>query len=53
VARARALVGMLREHIAKEDNVLYPMAVRVIRDPAVWAELRRRCDEIGYCALRE
>ena len=46
---ALALVELLREHIGKEDTVLYPMALRVIRDGTEWAELRRRCDAIGYC----
>jgi len=45
---AEALVEMLRAHIAKEDGVLYPLALRVIHASA-WAELRRRCDAIGYC----
>lgn len=46
---ANALSHRLREHIFKEDNVLYPLAFNAIREPAVWAELARRCDEIGYC----
>lgn len=46
---ALALVRTLRDHIAKEDQVLYPMSFGLIRDPAVWDELRRRCDAIGYC----
>jgi hypothetical protein len=49
---AATLIETLRAHIAKEDNVLYPLALRVIRDAAVWAELRRRCDAIGYCCGR-
>lgn len=48
-ATAETLAQLLRAHIAKEDDILYPLALRVIRDPAVWAELRRRCDAIGYC----
>ena len=48
-ATSLELVRKLRDHIAKEDDILYPMAVETITDPAVWAELRRRCDEIGYC----
>lgn len=51
-ATAETLIGMLREHIAKEDGVLYPLALRVLREPAVWAELRARCDAIGYCCSR-
>lgn len=51
-ATAETLIEMLRAHIAKEDGVLYPLALRAIDDPSVWAELRRRCDEIGYCCTR-
>ena len=45
---ARQLVGLLRDHIAKEDHVLYPMAVQAIA-PAEWERMKARCDEIGYC----
>ncbi len=48
-ATAYHLVSMLRDHIAKEDNVLYPMAAQKIADPAVWADFKARCDAIGYC----
>ncbi len=51
-AMAEALVEMLRAHIAKEDGILYPLALHAIREPSVWAELRRRCDAIGYCCSR-
>lgn len=51
-ATAETLIEMLRAHIAKEDGVLYPLALRVIHEPSVWAELRRRCDAIGYCCPR-
>ena len=49
VMAARGLVEMLREHIAKEDNVLYPMAFELLRDERQWTEMRTRCDAIGYC----
>lgn len=49
VNAATALVSGLREHIHKENNVLYPMALGVIREDDVWADMKRRSDEIGYC----
>jgi len=38
-------------HIQKEDNVLYPLALRTIDDPGIWEMMRERCDRIGYCSF--
>lgn len=46
---ASYLVLHLRDHIFKENNILYPTAKDTITDPAVWQELKRKCDLIGYC----
>lgn len=45
------LVFNLRDHIFKEDNILYPAAVEVVTDPAVWERMKAACDEIGYCCF--
>jgi uncharacterized protein len=45
------IVPMLRAHIFKENNVLYPMALQVIDDESVWRQLKAACDEIGYCCF--
>lgn len=45
------LVFNLRDHIFKEDNILYPAAVEVVTDPAVWEQVKLHCDEIGYCCF--
>lgn len=45
------IVPTLREHIAKENNILYPTALQVIDDDAVWQRLKAACDEIGYCCF--
>jgi len=45
------LVFNLRDHIFKEDNILYPAAVEVVTDPAVWERVKLDCDEIGYCCF--
>lgn len=42
------LTQNLEEHIYKEDNILYPMALTVLSDEE-WKEVRRRFDAIGYC----
>lgn len=41
----------LREHILKENTILYPAAFKAINDPNTWVEIRRKCDEIGYCCF--
>ncbi len=41
----------LRDHIFKENNILYPMAVQVILEPEKWADMKLKCDEIGYCCF--
>lgn len=43
------LSGSMREHIFREDNILYPMAAGTIRSASAWADLKRRCDAVGYC----
>lgn len=41
----------LRDHIFKENNILYPTALQVIADQQVWDSMKLRCDEIGYCCF--
>ena len=45
------LCSTLRQHIDKENNILYPMALQSITDVAKWEEMKVRCDEIGYCCF--
>ena len=49
IAAARELVAELRGHINKENGVLYPMSLGVIRDQSLWDQMLTRSDEIGYC----
>tara|TARA_B100001013_G_scaffold343153_1_gene270330 strand:- start:1306 stop:1875 length:570 start_codon:yes stop_codon:yes gene_type:complete len=46
-----SLCSMLRQHIHKENTVLYPMALKVITDQAKWVDMRIQCDRIGYCCF--
>jgi len=50
-ALAGFIVPTLREHIYKENNILYPMALQVIEDEQVWQKLKGDCDAIGYCCF--
>jgi DUF438 domain-containing protein len=45
------LCPILREHITQEDNILYPIALQVIKDKKVWDNIKGVCDDIGYCGI--
>ena len=44
------LAQNLTDHIFKEDNILYPMALQVL-DADEWKEVRKKFDAIGYCCF--
>ncbi len=50
-AEAKFIIAFLREHIFKENNVLYPMALQVIKDIGKWQSMKKKCDKIGYCCF--
>ena len=50
-ATARFIVLTLRDHIFKENNILYPMALQVIPDKNSWDKMKSECDKIGYCCF--
>ena len=43
---ALAIINLLREHIAKENDILYPMAEQVLT-PDELAGMAHKCEEIG------
>jgi len=45
------IVDILRGHIAKENDILYPMALQALHNPEMWEIMKQRCDEIGYCSF--
>jgi DUF438 domain-containing protein len=45
------LISTLREHIQKENEVLYPMALRAIKSQETWSSMKVACDRIGYCCF--
>ncbi|MEM3577811.1 MAG: DUF438 domain-containing protein [Candidatus Bathyarchaeia archaeon] len=47
---AEALNGLLASHFFKENNILFPTALRVITEDE-WKAIRREFDEIGYCCF--
>jgi len=45
---AIALAEMLSSHFYKENNILFPTALKVIGEDE-WRDIRRQFDELGYC----
>lgn len=48
---AKFVTFTLRDHIFKENNILYPTALQVIHEDEVWRKMRLECDKIGYCCF--
>ena len=48
---ANFLVFHLRDHIYKENNILYPAAIETLDDESVWEQMHAEADEIGYCCF--
>jgi len=47
---ALALADMLSKHFHKENNILFPTALKVFAETE-WPEVRHQFDDIGYCAF--
>lgn len=45
------IIFNLRDHIFKENNILYPTALDVIQDQKIWDDIKKKCDKIGYCCF--
>ena len=48
---SKYIIFNLRDHIFKENYILYPTAIESIQDKETWKDMKRRCDEIGYCGF--
>ncbi|HHX43350.1 MAG TPA: DUF438 domain-containing protein [Chloroflexi bacterium] len=46
-----SMAEAIRQMFYKEENILYPTALRVLSD-AEWVAIRDQSDEIGYCLIR-
>ncbi|MBI5144456.1 MAG: hemerythrin domain-containing protein [Candidatus Omnitrophica bacterium] len=44
------LAKNLEDHIYKEDNILYPMALQTL-EKSEWKDVRKKFDAIGYCCF--
>ncbi|MGL4762303.1 MAG: DUF438 domain-containing protein [Sarcina sp.] len=45
----KGLCHELKDHIFKENYILYPTAFDVIKSEEKWDDMKKRCDKIGYC----
>lgn len=45
------IISTLEEHIYKENNILYPMALELIEEKDIWDKMKTECDKIGYCCF--
>ncbi len=48
---AKFLIFNLRDHIYKENHILYPSSVQTLKEEGLWAEMKEACDKIGYCSF--
>jgi len=48
---AKYIIFNLRDHIFKENYILYPSALEAIKDEARWTNMKEKCDEVGYCGF--
>ncbi|HEX73603.1 MAG TPA: DUF438 domain-containing protein [Dehalococcoidia bacterium] len=44
----RNLVHLIPDHFYKEENILFPAALKVIDEPE-WREIKASMDDLGYC----
>lgn len=51
ITATRRLRAIMQEHLSQEDEILYPIALRIINDAGVWEKMKALCDEIGYCGI--
>ena len=51
LATVRYLCPLLREHLYREDQAIFPLIISIVRDPKIWDRLRRVCNEIDYCGI--
>ena len=44
------IIVAMRLHIFIENNIVFPLAVKVINDPKLWQRIKTISDHLGYCA---
>jgi DUF438 domain-containing protein len=45
------LCPRMKDHLFQEENILYPIALELVKDKKVWHKMKQICDDIGYCGV--
>lgn len=48
---SKYIIFNMRDHIFKENYILYPTAIESIKRKETWEDMKIRCDKIGYCGF--
>lgn len=48
---SKYIVFNLRDHIYKENYILYPTALDAIKEKEKWESMKVECDKVGYCGF--
>ena len=48
---SNAICFELKDHIYKENYILYPTALETIESEAKWDDMKKECDKMGYCSF--
>ena len=48
---SKYLIFNLRDHIYKENHILYPSSIETLSDSKLWDQMKEKCDTIGYCSF--
>jgi uncharacterized protein len=48
---SNAICFELKDHIFKENYILYPTALESIESDTKWTNMKKECDNIGYCTF--
>jgi DUF438 domain-containing protein len=48
---SKYLIFNMRDHIYKENHILYPSSLDTLTDVKLWNDMKIACDKIGYCSF--
>ncbi|TCL56456.1 hypothetical protein EDC14_105010 [Hydrogenispora ethanolica] len=48
---ASFITRVLKEHIIKENSILYPSAFQELKRQEIWEMIKQKSDQIGYCSF--